>query len=81
MTMLLGTCLWWILNRLAIIPLQKEIAERKAAEKQLKENSDHMEELIAERTTALAKSNEELQREVLEREQAERAVEELKRRI
>lgn len=53
--------------RLKNVDLSREIKQRKKAEKELKEHSDHLEEMVAERTSKLKK-------EIAERKHAERAL-------
>ncbi|MBW2645301.1 MAG: PAS domain S-box protein [Deltaproteobacteria bacterium] len=69
-TTLLGISLWWMLSRLAIIPLQKEISARKQTEEELKKAHDQLELRVEERTSELAASNEELRVEIIERKRA-----------
>jgi len=52
----------------------EEHLERKRAEEELKKYHEHLEELIAERTSELEKTNEELQREIAERKHYEEAL-------
>ena len=47
-------------------------AERLASEVELRKHRDHLDELVKDRTAALTKSNEQLQREMTEREEAEK---------
>jgi PAS domain S-box-containing protein len=47
------------------------ITERVKAEEELRKHRDHLEELVAERTTALVLANEQLQQEIAERRRAE----------
>jgi PAS domain S-box-containing protein len=49
-----------------------DITKRKQAEDELKNHRDHLEELVAERTNDLRKSNEELRQEITERKRAEK---------
>ncbi|MCU0517307.1 MAG: PAS domain S-box protein [Oscillatoria sp. Prado101] len=48
-----------------------EITERKRAEVALRQYQEHLEELVAERTAELSRANEQLQQEILDRQQAE----------
>ena len=50
---------------------QQELADRVRAEKELQDHRDHLEELVEERTAELMSANENLQREIGERKQAE----------
>jgi PAS domain S-box-containing protein len=49
----------------------RDITERKQAEDELRRHRDHLEEMVAARTSELETSNEELQREITERKRAE----------
>jgi len=53
----------------------QDITERRQAEKELREYQDHLEELVRERTARLTETNDELQREILERKRMVEAVE------
>ena len=57
-----------------------DITDRKQAEEELKNYRNHLEELVAERTSDLRKSNEELQREITERKKTEEALKESEER-
>ena len=46
------------------ISVHEDISERKKAEEQLKKHQEHLEELVEERTSDLAKTNEQLEKEV-----------------
>jgi PAS domain S-box-containing protein len=48
-----------------------DITERKLIEEELKNHRQHLEDLVEERTTELSKANKELEREIIERKQAE----------
>jgi len=52
------------------------ITEHKRAERELQRHRDHLEELVAERTSDLRKTNERLQQEITERKQAKHALRE-----
>ena len=58
--------------------LEREISERKRAEKEIEKHRDHLEELVADRTEELTKANKDLKREIAERRKAERALKEAK---
>lgn len=58
--------------------LQKEITERKRAEKALQRAHDELETRVTERTAELAKANEELLIEIAERKQTEKRLKEAK---
>lgn len=51
-----------------------DITQRKHAEDELRRHRDHLEELVRERTEKLSHANEQLQREIGERRQAEQAL-------
>ena len=57
-----------------------DITDRKKAEMELQRHHDHLEGLVAERTSNLRKTNEKLQREIAERKQAEGALRESEQR-
>ena len=56
------------------IVILRDISAQKKAEKVLKEYQDHLEELVAERTAELAKTNRQLEQEIEERKRAEEAL-------
>ena len=51
-----------------------DVTQRKQAEDELWRHRDHLEELVRERTDRLTRTNEQLQREIAERAQAEQAL-------
>jgi two-component sensor histidine kinase/CheY-like chemotaxis protein len=55
-------------NKRLLQELKHELAERKLAEEKLKKYRDQLEEMVKERTAKLAETNEELQREIAEKE-------------
>jgi PAS domain S-box-containing protein len=59
-----------------IVGVSRDITERKRLEEELKRYRDHLEELVAQRTDELRKSNEDLQREITQRKRAENALRE-----
>lgn len=58
-----------------------DITKRKQAEAQVRRYKEHLEELVVERTDALAKANETLQQEIIERQQAELALQQSEARF
>ncbi len=56
------------------------ITKRKWAEEELRKYHDHLEDLVKERTAELTMANEQLQREIIERKQAEEALHESEKR-
>ena len=58
------------------IQLQQEITERERAEEDLRKHKDHLEEIVAERTTKLNIINRELKGEIAERKQIEKSLQE-----
>jgi PAS domain S-box-containing protein len=77
------TILWNSINRydengkcIEIIGVGNDITERKRTEKELKKHRNHLEDLVTERTVELTRTNERLQREITERNQAEKALQE-----
>jgi len=51
-----------------------DLTERKQAEDELRRHLDHLEEIVAERTSSLKQSNQKLQQEITERKKAEEAL-------
>lgn len=51
-----------------------DLTERKQAEDELRRHRDHLEEIVAERTSSLKQSNQKLQQEITERKKAEEAL-------
>ena len=51
-----------------------DITQRKRAEEELRRHKEHLEELVRERTETLERINKELQKEIIERIEAERAL-------
>ena len=62
-----------MINRL-LEGFDKSLAGRQAAEEELKKHHDQLEELVEERTSELAKANDELRKKIDERMQAEEAL-------
>ena len=56
------------------IVILRDISDQKLAEQALKKYHDHLEELVEERTAALAKTNTQLELEIEERKRAEKAL-------
>ncbi|MCP4757776.1 MAG: PAS domain S-box protein, partial [Proteobacteria bacterium] len=67
-------------GRDCLLSVSMDVTERKRAEKELLAHREHLEELVAERTTALKATNEELQGEIDERQRAEAELRESERR-
>ena len=61
-------------NRQLLREVQRELAERKRAEKELTQHRSQLEEMVKERTSKLEKANEELQNEITERKRAEEKI-------
>ncbi len=59
----------------------RDITDRKRAEEELAKHREHLEELIAERTIELTKTNQQLQQEILERKQVEEELRESEERF
>ena len=57
-----------------IIVMLSDVTERKKAEEELHRYRDHLEELVAQRTVELRRTNEQLQREVTERKRVEQEI-------
>jgi diguanylate cyclase (GGDEF)-like protein/PAS domain S-box-containing protein len=58
------------------IQLQQEIAERERAEADLRKHKDHLEEIVAKRTSELSIINRKLKEEIAERKQTEKSLQE-----
>jgi C4-dicarboxylate-specific signal transduction histidine kinase len=71
MTILLGLILWLSMQRIAVKPLEREIATRKQAEEGLRNIMDQLEVMVRERTSELSDSNKNLLLEIDERKKAE----------
>jgi len=67
-------------NRKFMLGIDRDISDRKRTEEELRRHQDRLEELVAERTGELKKSNWELQQEITERKQAEKALRESEER-
>ena len=58
----------------AFLPMVQDVTERKAAREAVRQHRDELERLVMERTSALQKSNLELEYEITERREAEAAL-------
>jgi signal transduction histidine kinase/CheY-like chemotaxis protein len=67
LTIFIGILLWYVLRILAIKPLEAQITKRKQAEENLQTVNERLEELVAERTRELRKTNIELHNEIYEK--------------
>lgn len=65
---------------LGYVYIREQTIERQRAESQLRAYQDHLEDLVAERTLALRKANEQLQQEIHVRKRAEESIERLSRK-
>ncbi|MCL7489003.1 MAG: ATP-binding protein [Desulfobulbaceae bacterium] len=79
--MLLGGGLWILFRRLAISPLEQEIAMRMDAEKELEDANTYLEEKVLQRTKELSDRNQELLQEIQQRETAENLLADEKERL
>ncbi len=68
-------------NTTRMVGTHADITDRKKAEEELKKHRDHLEELVAERTKDLLKTNEELTREITEHKRAEEALRESEKKF
>lgn len=80
-SVLLGLILWLTLQATAVRPLECEIAERKHAEKMLKEAKEKLEERVLKRTNELFEINHNLLLEIDDRIQAENALHDSHQRL
>jgi PAS domain S-box-containing protein len=76
---ILGTALWFSIRRMALRPLEREIAERRHAEELLEKVKNELGKNIQERTAELMETNNELRYEIAEREKAEEKLRESER--
>lgn len=67
----LGICLWYIFRRLAIKPLEAEIAKRLQAEHRLAAANKNLDQKVKQRTQELSDKNQGLLNEIQQRETAE----------
>lgn len=74
-----GIAVWFTLKRLALVPLEQEIEQRKLVEQELAHARDRLEERVQERTVELESANVRLKQEVVERRAAEMSLESLHR--
>ena len=72
---LLGLALWQTLKRTALLPMEAEIAKRAVVEGELRQIRQDLEERVASRTSELSAANRQLQTEIAERQDVERALE------
>jgi len=68
-------------NFAGIVGVSRDITDRKKIETELHKYQDHLEELVEERTRDLNRTNNELQKEIVERKQAEAALRESEERF
>ena len=80
-TTVLGLMLWLVFRRLALQPLEAEIARRQRAESRLEETNATLEERIKERTAELEEKNEQLSGEIRQRKEAEQTLATEKERL
>ncbi|MHB8790452.1 MAG: hybrid sensor histidine kinase/response regulator [Desulfobulbaceae bacterium] len=80
-TAVLGLMLWLVFRRLALQPLETEIARRQRAESRLEETNITLEERIKARTTELEEKNEQLSGEIRQRREAEHTLATEKERL
>lgn len=73
-TIIMGIVIWFSIRRMALLPLEREIAERRRAEELLQRAKDELETKVQERTSELRKINEDLLLEIAERKRAEEAL-------
>jgi PAS domain S-box-containing protein len=66
---------------LRMLGTHTDISERKQAEEELRQYRDHLAQLVAERTAALVKVNEELNRKIVEHKETEKALRESEARF
>ncbi|HEY73845.1 MAG TPA: GAF domain-containing protein [Thermoflexia bacterium] len=57
-----------------VLSVLTDITERKRAEEELREYRDHLEKLVEQRSAELVRANEQLEQEITEHEQAEKAL-------
>jgi PAS domain S-box-containing protein len=77
----LGLMIWIVFRRLAIRPLEEEIAKRRLVEKELAETNSHLDQKVKDRTAELARTNEDLRDEIQERRLAENLLASEKERL
>lgn len=65
----------------SIVIVISDVTERKRTEKELEKHREHLEELVDERIAEIKKINEQLKNEIIERQQAEEALQENEERL
>ncbi len=74
LTIILGIALWFTLRKMALIPMEREIARRRQAEDALQKANDELEIRVEERTGELRDVNEQLLSEITERKRIEEEI-------
>ncbi|RJQ43641.1 MAG: PAS domain S-box protein [Nitrospiraceae bacterium] len=72
----LGGVLWFIMKRMALAPMEKEITERSRTEEMLQKTKYELETKVQERTRNLIDANEDLRREIIEKKKSQIALRE-----
>ncbi|MFZ5774303.1 MAG: PAS domain-containing sensor histidine kinase [Thermodesulfobacteriota bacterium] len=79
LTVIAGLVAWLTLKRVALAPLEQEIALRRRTERELEEAQSQLEGRVRERTESLSQANSQLMLEMAERQGAEERVASLHR--